>query len=358
MIRLVLLFLILSYTLVSLAQSSTYTNSPRYWKNRKPNAGYWQQDVHYKINATIDEKAFTITATEELAYTNNSPDELAFVYFHLYQNAFVKDSYLDELHHANKIKTIHGKYTGSGLGTTVNNIKVNGTACTTELDNTILKVYLPKALKPGETTTFTMDFVTYWDQGTIRRRMKIYGAWDAVHFNGVHWYPRISVYDKKKGWDVDQHLNKELYGNFGTFDVSLNFASNFFLEATGTLQNKDEVLPKELWQKVQIKNFANKPWNEKPSTIIAYNPNDRKTWKYHADFVHDFAFTADPSYRYSEDEVLGVKCVAIVQEPHASKWQNASEYVGKIIRTFSTDFGMYEYPKGERQRPLMVWSTL
>jgi aminopeptidase N len=63
-----------------------------YWKNRKPFAGYWQQDVHYKIDANILEKKNIIDAREELLYTNNSPDTLYFVYFHLYQNAFVKGS--------------------------------------------------------------------------------------------------------------------------------------------------------------------------------------------------------------------------------------------------------------------------
>jgi hypothetical protein len=91
------------------------------------------------------------------------------------------------------------------------------------------------------------------------------------HFNGVHWYPRISVYDIKKGWDTDQHLNKELYGDYGLFDVKFNFANNYIVEATGAIQNEQEVLPAELRKKLDIKNFANKPWNEKPSTIIPYD---------------------------------------------------------------------------------------
>ena len=68
--------------------------------------------------------------------------------------------------------------------------------------------------------------------------------------------------------------------------------------------------------------------------------------------MHDFAFTADPSYRIHDTIIYpgkvngeGVHCTAIVQEPHASGWQNASEYLAKIIATFSRDFGVYEYPK-------------
>jgi hypothetical protein len=328
-----------------ISAQSSYKNVKRSWHNRKPNAAYWQQDVHYTIDASVNEQENMIDASQQLVYTNNSPDALPFVYFHVYQNAFVQGSYLEQLYHANENKTYHGKRTGAGLGTTVEGVTVDGISCKTELDNTILKVYLPKPLTPNTSATFNMKFKTYWDFGSIRRRMQIYGAWGWAHFNGVHWYPRISVYDKKKGWDTDQHLNKELYGDYGVFDVNLNLPNNYIAEATGQLTNFNDVLPAELYNKLQLKNFANKPWNEKPSEIIAYKKGERKIWKYHAENVHDFAFTADPSYRISYDTIYGVQCVAIVQEPHASRWQNCSGYITKIIKTFSDDFGMYEYPK-------------
>lgn len=317
-----------------------------YWGNRKPHAAYWQQDVHYRIDAKVDERTRVIEASEELTYWNNSPDELPFVYFHLYQNAFVKGSYLEELHRVNgqPIRRM-GKYQSQGLGTLVENLKVNGKKVKTELDNTLLKVYLPEPLKPGASVTFTMNFATFFDRGDFRRRMAVYDSWGFPHFNGVHWYPRISVYDAKKGWDTDQHLNKELYGDYGLFDVKLSFAANYVVEATGALQNEEEVLPADLRAKLDVKNFANKPWNEKPSTITPYDSARRKTWHYVANNVHDFAFTADPHYRIGETVWNGVRCIAVVTEPHASKWQTASDYVAKIIRTFSEDFGMYDYPK-------------
>ena len=77
-----------------LAPPNTYQNSdnPNYWKNKMPHKAYWQQDVYYNIKARIDEETDIITATEQLTYTNNSPDELNIVYFHFYQNAFQPDS--------------------------------------------------------------------------------------------------------------------------------------------------------------------------------------------------------------------------------------------------------------------------
>ena len=146
-----------------LSPPNTYRNldNPNYWKNKMPHAGYWQQDVHYEIKASIDEKTDILTATQILTYWNNSPDDLDFVYFHLYQNAFQPGSYYDDLQKQNGVNPNYGKYESQGLGTVVENIKVNGIDVKSELDNTILKVYLPKTLISGGNIKFSMNFKTF-----------------------------------------------------------------------------------------------------------------------------------------------------------------------------------------------------
>ena len=330
-----------------LNKPNTYRNkdNPHYWKNRLPFPGYWQQDVYYNIKAELDEASHVIDATEELTYWNNSPDTLSFVYFHLYQNAFQPGSYNDNVTLNNGVKSRFGIYESMGLGTLIEKLDINGKEVKTELDNTILKVFLNEPLLPGENLTFNIKFKTFFDSGSMRRRMKIFNAYGYKHFDGVHWYPRISVYDRKFGWDTDQHLGKEFYGDFGAFDVELTFANNYVVEATGNLLNRDEVLPKELREKLDISNFKDKPWDEKPSVITPYDSTLKKTWKYHAENVHDFAFTADPTYRIGEYDWNGITCVAVVQEPHASRWQNAAEYAAKCVQVYSEDIGMYVYHK-------------
>ena len=330
-----------------LSTPNTYQNidNPNYWKNKMPHAAYWQQDVYYNIKAKIDEETDIITATEKLTYTNNSPDELDVVYFHLYQNAFQPDSYLDELQSQNGKNPRYGKYEMQKLGTIIEDISINGQNLVTELDNTILKVHLPNTLKQNMSITFNIKFKTYFDNGDVRRRMAIFNSWGYKHYNGVHWYPRICVYDAKFGWTKDQHLGKEFYGNFGTFDVELDFASNFIVDATGFLLNRDKVLPKELREKLDIKNFKDKVWNSEPSVITPYKKGERKIWKFHAENVHDFAFTADPTYRIGEYWWEDKVCYSLVQEPHAIKWQNAAEFGAECIKVFSEDFGRYVYHK-------------
>lgn len=315
-----------------------------YWKARKPYEGYWQQDVHYTIKAQLNDSTNIITASEKLVYTNNSPDSLPFVYFHLYSNAQAKGSYLADLYKNNGKKVFFGENQTKGLGCNISTISVNGKPLKTEQDNTILKVFLSTAIKAGESITFDIEFNTYFENGTIRNRMKMFDDWGYKHFDVVHWYPRISVYDRKFGWDTDQHLDREFYGNFGTFDVAFTLPKQYIVDATGTLLNPSEAMPDSLRAKIELKNFANKPWNEKPSEIIKPD-GTTKTWKYHAENVHDFALTADPTYRIGETEWNGIKCIALVREPHASKWQNAAAYTRKVIEINSQDFGMYEYPK-------------
>ncbi len=320
--------------------------NPYYWKNKKPKPGYWQQDVAYKIEAYIDHKKETIEADQELWYYNNSTDTLPEVYMHLYQNAFIKGAYLEQLNLVNKVRPKYGKYEEAGLGTEVHDLKVDGALPdSVSLDNTILRIDLVEPMLPGDSIKLDLHFVTYWDHGSTRRRMKSFDAYGWPHFDGVHWYPRMCVYDMRKSWDLDQHLNKELYGDFGTYDVCLNFPNNYVVEATGVLQNPQEVLPDSLKEKLKASNFRLKPWDSPPSTVVDFDSTVRKTWHFRSVNTHDFAFTADPSYRYLDTTVDGVTSIGLVQEPHAIAWQNSADYVQKIISTYSEDFGDYAYPK-------------
>jgi hypothetical protein len=320
-------------------------NNPLYWKNRKPHAAYWQQDVHYNIKAILNDPANIVEGMEELIYFNNSPDELPFVYFHLYSNANTKNSYLADQYYHNNIPLSFGPYREKGLGTEVENITSNGQELKSELDNTVLKVWLISPVKPGESVTLKIKFKTYFDYETIRNRMKLFGVSGYKHFDLVHWYPRISVYDAKQGWDTDQHMDREFYGDFGSFHVELLLPNQYICDGTGVLKNPEEVYSGDLRQKLDIKNFAKKPWNSTPEEMV--KPDGTfKTWKFSAINVHDAAYTFDPTYRIGEVVTANnVHCIALAQEQHAANWQNAAEYVAKIIETNSKNIGPYAYPK-------------
>lgn len=350
--NLLLLFLVIfsfaqaqEYNAVQLPNTFQHPDNPHYWKNKKPYTEYWQQDVSYKIEATIDEKTDILHGKEVLTYWNNSPDTLHYVYFHLYANQAVKGSYLDMLSQANKQNTTFGKYQEKELGIEILAMQTDGVDLVTKEDNTILKVYLKEALAPGFNVTFDIIFKSFYDNGSIRRRMKAYNSYGKTHYNGAHWYPRIAVYDMKFGWTTDQHLGREFYGDFGTYDVKLNFANDYIVGATGFLLNRAEMYPKELWEKLKIENFKDKPWGEKPSVITKREEGKRKVWHFYAENIPDFAFVADPHFRIGVAEWNGKKAYSFAVESHASKWQNAASFTAEILRVFSTDFGMYGWHK-------------
>lgn len=329
-----------------------------YWKFRKPFSNYWQQDVSYQIDAELDDVKETIVGTENLVYSNNSPDTLFELYFHLYQNAFQPGSYYDKLGKANHVKYKYGKYEAQKLGTTIESFKIDNMDVVYEIDNTIMKVKLAKPLLPKTNLMMTIKFTTYFDnKGTMRRRMKTFEHDGVKQFDGVHWYPRISVYDRKFGWTTDQHLGHEFYGDFGQFDINLTIPGNYIMEATGVLTNENEVLPESLKKSIDISNYAIPKSDgtnaEKPKLYKFVVPNNgKKIWKYHAINVHDFAFTCDPSYRRMvtvipepQNPFGKIECIALCQEISAPYWQPTSSFIANVVKTYNKDFGVYLYNK-------------
>lgn len=347
MLRHLFVLLLFSFIFLTFAQESNHYRSsqnPHYWKNKLPYEGYWQQDVHYEIKATIDDSTDIIDAQHyKLTYWNNSPHTLKEVYFHLYQNAFQPGSHMHDLYKNNDYDVKFGKYEEQKKGTEIVDIRVNGLTVDTTLDNTILRLNLNQPLLPNDSIVVTMQFKTYFDTGTLRRRMKTFDSYGEQHYDGVHWYPIICVYDRKFAWTTEQHLDKEFYADFGSFDVELTFPNHFIVDATGTLQNRQEVLPDSLRKKLDISNF--KIPVTTPSIIVPREKGVTKTWKFYAENVHNFAFTADPTYRIGEIDWKGIKVVTLAREPNASKWQLSGEFTKKVIKTYSEDFGMYAWPK-------------
>jgi hypothetical protein len=344
LLRLLFFFLVLgAHAQNEYVEYRSVTN-PLYWQNRKPFEGYWQQDVHYNIRAELNDSSDVISGTEELTYWNNSPFELRYVYFHLYSNAQTRDSYLADLYRNNGYRFRFGKYRSQNLGIEVKQVVANGQQLKTELDNTILKVYLTKPLGPGESVTFNLSFNTYFDREVIRNRMKMFNSSGKKHFDIVHWYPRITVVDRKFVWTTDQHMDHEFYGDFGSFNVEMTLPSEYIADGTGTLLNEKEVLPDSLRRMLDLSNFLKKPFNSPPSEIIKKD-GKKKTWKFSAINVHDFAMTADPNYRIGEVNWKGVRCIALVQEPHAAGWYNAPQYIAKVLEVNTNNIGQYHYPK-------------
>ena len=152
----------------------------------------------------------------------------------------------------------YGEHEIDSLGIVVDYVKNDGNNLKTELDNTILKVYLSKPLY-SRFCNLRYSFQNILRHRNIKRRMKMFNAFGFKHYDGAQWFPKISVYDRKFGWTADQHLNREFYGDFGTYDVDLTLPNIYIVEATGNLLNEQEVMPDTLRMKLDIANFIGKP---------------------------------------------------------------------------------------------------
>ena len=320
--------------------------NPYYWKNKLPKDGYWQQDVAYTITAYMDDSLDIISGDYQLTYTNNSSDTLSVLYFHLYQNAFTPHSHMHDVYENNGKEIEFGTHEKNDLGTTIKNLTVNGLKADTSIHNTLLKVSPTSPILPYSNTVISLNFKTYFDGGgSFRRRMKTYNSSpNNKHFDGVHWYPSVCVYDRKFGWTTEQHLDKEFYHNFGSFDVTLDFPGDYIIGATGTLQNEKTVYPDSLRQQLDLSNFYTDQSNKQLNRLTD-RKNERVKWHFYCENVHSFAFTADPMYRIAETKWNGITIQTLAQQQNALGWSQSGEFTKKVIQTYSEDIGMYAWPK-------------
>jgi hypothetical protein len=188
-----------------------------------PNPGYWQQHVDYKMEVVMDVKTFKYTGKQELVYTNNSPDTLKRVFYHLYNNAFQPGSEMDarlksisdpdkrmvksfksgeKTIKESRISTLKPNETGY---LNIKNFKQDGVAATTKTVGTILEVDLAKPLLPGQSTRLTLDFDA---QVPVQIRRSGRNNAEGVALSMTQWYPKMAEYDFE-GWHADPYIGRE-----------------------------------------------------------------------------------------------------------------------------------------------------
>ena len=199
---------------------------------------YWQQQVNYTIHVSLNDKEHTLTGFEKIDYTNNSPDTLKFIWFHLWPNAYKNDktAFTDQMLENGSTKFYFSDKEQKGY---INRLdfKVNNVTAQTEdhpqhID--IVKIVLPDPLAPGQKINISTPFHVKLPYNFSR------GGHDGQSYQATQWYPKPAVYDSK-GWHPMPYLDQgEFYSEFGTFDVSITVPENYVVAATGELQNAEE----------------------------------------------------------------------------------------------------------------------
>lgn len=305
---------------------------------------YFQQEVNYTIQVKLNDTDHTLKAYEEIEYINNSPDKLEFIYFHIWPNAYKNNETAlgkQKLELSGKRK--HFKHPPQRGWIDSLDFKVNGNPIRWEIDPEhidICKLYLDEPLKSNEKITISTPFFVKLPKGNTSRLGHIKESYQITQ-----WYPKPAVYDNK-GWHQMPYLTMgEFYSEFGSFDVSITVPENYFVAATGNMQNQDEMK--------KILKVA-----EETSKIESFDLEDKafppsaekfKTLRFTESKIHDFAWFADKRFHILKGEVTlpnsGRKVNTWVYFPNheASLWQNAIEYVNDAVYYYSLWYGDYPY---------------
>ncbi|MBN2185654.1 MAG: hypothetical protein JW746_10030 [Candidatus Krumholzibacteriota bacterium] len=287
---------------------------------------YWQQEADYLIKCLLDHDAHRLTGTEEIRYTNNSPDTLTEFYMHLYPNAYKdKDSALLKNYFAGVWFQVVGLPKKNRGWIEIDSFIINGRPDSFTVEGTILKTALSKPLPPGGRLTIELSFTE-----KIRERLGRAG-FKGDHYDMGQWYPKMVVYDKK-GWHPDQFLMGEFYGEFGTYDVHITLPEEYVVAATGIPVSGDPG-----WEK-------NSP-DGKGSGGGLKNPGKLKTVHFRAEDVHDFAWCADPSFIVEKKKADGVDVMSFYR-PWNTDWADSALARGvRAIKWMERFAGPYGYPQ-------------
>nr|WP_315213018.1 M1 family metallopeptidase [uncultured Flavobacterium sp.] len=306
---------------------------------------YWQQHVDYKMEVAMDVKNYQYKGNQELVYTNNSPDTLRKVYYHLFNNAFQPGSEMDariqsikdpDSRMVNKVKVDGKEVKESRIKTLkpneigylrISNFKQDGVVATAKEVGTILEVTLAKPILPNSKTTFTLNF-----EGQVPIQIRRSGRNNAegIELSMTQWYPKIAEFDFE-GWHADPYIAREFHGVWGNFDVKITIDKNYILGGSGYLLNKNEI-----------------GYGYQDEGVVVTLPKKTKTltWHFNAPMVHDFAWAADKNYIH--DVVKGPNDVDLHflyknDSKIIENWKKAEPKIVDIMALFNKTVGDYPY---------------
>jgi hypothetical protein len=329
-----------------------------------PGPNYWQQRADYNIKATLTEADQRIRGTETITYYNNSPDVLTYLWLQLDENVFVNTSEANT-QNISKVETTMSLKDVSRLENNPTDLGIKieavtdagGMALPYVINQTMMRVDLPKPLKKGEKFAFIVQWnykmvnrVERWGRGGYE-----YFSEDSNYmFTVSQWYPRLCVYSDWQGWNHKQFTGTAEFAlTFGNFDVSLTVPANYIVAGTGQCSNYASVLTPAQLARYKQATKANEPVeivlkkeaieSEKSKTAAT------KTWHYQAENVRDFAMLASPKLIWDAMNVTieGKNIMAMSyypKEAYGLYRKYSTKVVATTLKTYSKYTIGYPYP--------------
>ncbi|HEY9341236.1 MAG TPA: M1 family metallopeptidase [Hanamia sp.] len=294
------------------------------------------------MNVDVDVNTNLIKGIQQLEYTNNSPDKLDKVFFHLYWNAFQPGSEMDvrsqELGKVlingkpdwdGRVRDRISKLSPSEMGyQKIKSLKLNGVEQRVKLHGTILEVNLSKPILPKSKVNFELVFEA---QVPVQIRRSGRDNAEGVRYSMSQWYPKICEYDYE-GWHPAQYVAREFYGVWGDYDVTIKIDKSYKLGGTGVLINANEI-----------------GWGyDKPGTPLKSISAAKRTWHFVGKNVHDFVWAADPDYEHIVKERSGVVLNVIYKKGDdvaKKNWEKVADAAYTVLPYIEKRFGKYAYPQ-------------
>lgn len=291
----------------------------------------WQQRVSYKMEIDFDHRKSQFDGKQLLTYTNNSPDTLDKVFYHLYLNAFQPNSAMDI-----RSRTIADpdRRVGSRIANLkkaeqgwqeVTSLKMNGKKTDYKTTGTILEVTLPEPILPNSKVTFEMEFKAQVPQ-QIRRTGRYNN--EGIEYSMAQWYPKMCNYDYQ-GWHANPYVGREFYGIWGDFDVQIEIASEYIVAATGILQDKTSI----------GYGYSQTDPEKRPK---------KHKWHFIAKDVHDFVWAADPDYTHKVHTAGDGTILRFFYQPGektTDNWEKLPAIMDECLQFLNTNYGKYPYPE-------------
>lgn len=306
----------------------------------------FQQSVNYQINVELDDQQHLLKGHIHITYTNNAPDTLREIWMHCWANAYKnrKTAFARQQLRNNNTRFHFAKPEELGYFSDLD-FQVNGEKTRWAFDDKhpdIALIRLNHPLLPGESIVIQTPI-----------HLKIPSSFSRLGHVGTsyqmtQWYPKPAVYDHK-GWHPMPYLDQgEFFSNFGTYDVAVTLPRNYIVGATGTLLNPEEYdfLQARVVETQQRLSMGIDPDKD------PFPPSDslKKTLRYHAEQVHDFAWFADKRFMVLRDTARlasgkRIDCWAMFTNAEAHLWQKGAFYVKRAVEFYSNAVGEYPWPQ-------------
>ncbi len=330
-----------------------------------PGHEYYQQQADYKINVKLNEEKLTLSGEEEITYYNNSPDPLTYLWLQLDQNVRAKDAQKhlikENIIGKNKasykgVKALEPTFDG---GFKIEEVKdLNGKALSYIINNTMMRINLPKALLSGEQFSFK---IKWWYNINDRMEMggrsgyEYFAEEDNYLFTIAQFFPRMCVYNDVEGWQNKQFLGRgEFALAFGDYDVSITVPSDHIVSATGVLKNAEKVLTTEQIDRLkkaekEVKNPVFIVTQSEAEINEESKSKGYKTWIFQAENVRDFAFASSRKFIWDAMAVpleeKKVMAMSFYPKEGNPLWERYStKAVAHTLKVYSKYTFEYPYP--------------